>query len=293
MAAETSSSVFFAAVLLLVLAFSAKALRVPEFRKGGGTPLSSTYQIPWTIHQICIKPADPPKEDEPAARSAQELVARNPGWTHELTTDGDAFIGAHFDSKVLKAYQTLRAPAARADLLRLCLLYQMGGVYLDMDSYIGHDMVRDKFVLPIDKLVLFHDKNYKIRNDILAAAPRSPYLKKVIDESVRRIERRVPNIFWTTGPSLLTDVYFAEILSMSRPPIVGFNKALGDRMKKELFQERFQGGRVLRDTHFDIQFSLPAKSGKPRDEKESGLPDSYDHTDGHQPFDRTKGLYVS
>jgi len=62
------------------------------------------------------------------------LKSQNPAFTFELFDDNDCrnFIESNFDKDVLFAYDNLIPGAYKADLWRLCILYQYGGMYLDI-----------------------------------------------------------------------------------------------------------------------------------------------------------------
>jgi len=68
------------------------------------------------------------------ARSVARLRASNPRFNYQLFDDNDCreFIKYNFEEDVLNAYDSLIPGAYQADIWRLCILYKMGGFYLDI-----------------------------------------------------------------------------------------------------------------------------------------------------------------
>ena len=58
----------------------------------------------------------------------------NPRFNYRLFDDNDCreFIEKNFNSVVLKAYDSLIPGAYKADLWRYCVLFKLGGIYLDI-----------------------------------------------------------------------------------------------------------------------------------------------------------------
>jgi hypothetical protein len=82
--------------------------------------------IPRTFHQIWLGPDALPREYERYQRSWQH---HHPGWELRLWTEESLPEGLRRP----EAADRLRAPAERADILRLELLWRFGGVYTDTD----------------------------------------------------------------------------------------------------------------------------------------------------------------
>lgn len=118
----------------------------------------SNHQVPKTIHQIFVS------DQAPApciTRHIDKLKALNPGWQHVLHTreSVEPYIEKHFDREVLDAYRSINPlyGAARADFFRYLLIYQEGGVYLDVKSGVSRPL--DQIIRPDDELLLSHWKN--------------------------------------------------------------------------------------------------------------------------------------
>ena len=71
----------------------------------------------------------------PNMRQSVEYIKRsNPRFHHRLFDDNEChdFIRDNFDESVLHAYNKLIPGAYKADLWRYCVLYKLGGIYLDI-----------------------------------------------------------------------------------------------------------------------------------------------------------------
>jgi inositol phosphorylceramide mannosyltransferase catalytic subunit len=128
--------------------------------------------IPRIFHQIWIGPD--PLPDEFAAY--REGWARNhPDWEHRLWTEEN--LPGDLERK--EAYELLRRPAERSDVIRVELLHRYGGVYVDLDF---------ESLRPIDPLLegveifLGLRKPRRPNNAIIGSVPGHPVLARAIRE---------------------------------------------------------------------------------------------------------------
>ncbi|TVY78114.1 Initiation-specific alpha-1,6-mannosyltransferase [Lachnellula suecica] len=67
----------------------------------------------------------------------KDCLAKNPAYSHEYLTDESAeeYVQQHYASRpdIIHVYTALQIPILRADLLRYLILYEEGGLWLDMD----------------------------------------------------------------------------------------------------------------------------------------------------------------
>ncbi len=82
--------------------------------------------IPRIFHQIWVGPDPLPEEH---ARYQQTWLDHHPGWELRLWTDDDLPDGLRRP----EAYERLRSPVERGDILRLELVCRFGGVHVDTD----------------------------------------------------------------------------------------------------------------------------------------------------------------
>lgn len=114
---------------------------------------NQTVPIPKTIHQILL---DKTRIVPCIADNIARLQDMNPGWRHVLHDNAEIqrHIATHFGSDVLGAYNGINPlyGAARADFFRYLLMYQDGGVYLDVKS--GCSRPLDDIIRDDDELLL-------------------------------------------------------------------------------------------------------------------------------------------
>lgn len=209
--------VIFICACLLVEQFASHVVRF--FVGPAGEPSSQTEQfggksegksggkseeiIPRHIYQTWHTKTLP----ENMQKGVDTLKSDNPEFEHHLFDDSACreFIVSHFSKEVVAAYDSLIPEAFKADLWRYCVLYKMGGVYLDIKYYT---------VAPF-KLVELTDKEYLMRdvptsgggvyNALLVCKAGNAVLKQCIDAVVKNTEEKYygESVFDITGPLLM------------------------------------------------------------------------------------------
>jgi len=185
--------------------------------------------VPKIIHQIFLSGSLPPVLRE----QVEALKQRNPGWKHSLYNDEDAnnFIRENYGGSMEETYNLISKEygAARADLLRHLLIYQHGGVYLDIKSNISKPL--DAVLRADDQYLLTQWDNKpggaregfglhpelsnvpggEYQTHAIMAAPRHPFSRAAIDRIVHNIRNYKPwsgvgkmGVVRTTGPSAYT-----------------------------------------------------------------------------------------
>jgi inositol phosphorylceramide mannosyltransferase catalytic subunit len=148
--------------------------------------------IPHVFHQIWLGPDPFPKEFRDYQRS---WLRHNPGWELHLWTEDDL----PGDLRRVEAYERLRQPAERSDILRLELLHRQGGIYLDADF---------ECLRPIGPALEGVDffcaylKPDRVNNAIIGSIPGHPLLERAIAE-VRPRDSYGPVDKEGTGPFFL------------------------------------------------------------------------------------------
>ncbi len=141
-------------------------------------------------------------------RNIEILLRCNPEYEYRFFTDEDAihFIQKHFPQAVYAAFQCLRPGAAKGDLIRYCLLWQIGGVYLDMDSTFGKPLRKLVDATSMSYIGLEPDGASPVQWAMMFV-PKHPLIGKLIHECVSRVlNRSHEHIFDLTGPNLYSDV---------------------------------------------------------------------------------------
>lgn len=148
-------------------------------------------------------------DSNPRLKAAQNSWKKQKGFKYHFFDDDqmDKFIKDNFDESVNKAYHRCPMMVMKADLWRYCVIYIHGGIYADSDTVRNEDM--SEFVKHDVELVMFSEVHDRLCQWLFAAPPKSPILKSIIDESVKRL-LEIPEIkgehiiHFTTGPNMFT-----------------------------------------------------------------------------------------
>lgn len=189
--------------------------------------------IPRKIHQIFTKGWDQLPVD--VKTLVDKLKWMNPGYEYAFYAEPEIclYIRKHYGQDMLDVYQRISPEygAAKADLFRYLVIYQEGGIYLDIKSSCEKPL---DDVIPADcELILCHwdnrpggqDKQKGLHPELsfmaqgeyeqwnIMARKGSPYIKAVIDQVVYRIKNYKPwrygigmkGVLMTTGPIVYTE----------------------------------------------------------------------------------------
>ncbi|GKV96371.1 glycosyl transferase [Pectobacterium aroidearum] len=185
-------------------------------------------KIPKKIHQIYTKGMhELPKE---ILASVEELKENNPDWEYFFYDEKSIieYIDKHYEKEMLRLYLSIdpKYGAARADLFRYLLIYQEGGVYLDIKSSCSiplNQVIKEDCEILLcswDNQENGCDKNMGMHKELgflqygeyqqwnIIASPGSPYIKSAIDEVIHRLKTYKPWLYGvgmkgvlnTTGP---------------------------------------------------------------------------------------------
>ncbi|MCP5349277.1 MAG: hypothetical protein R3F41_07875 [Gammaproteobacteria bacterium] len=130
-------------------------------------------------------------------------------------TEAENFVAKHFNSAVRNAFQGLRPFAYKGDLFKYCLLYVVGGWYIDA----GVRMLVSPESVFTDKnkldFVLFRstglwDAPWNCSLAFLYAAPGSPVFLTAIKEVIRNYENR----YYGTNPLCPTMTVFGRAVAI-------------------------------------------------------------------------------
>lgn len=143
------------------------------------------------------------KKDNPLYSRVENLKNQK-GYEYRFMTDkeGLKFLKENFKEDVWKCFSVLTPGAYKADLLRTCIIYIFGGIYIDMKVNLVYPL---DCILGSKKLVLTKDtSDIRIWNGFFAAEPKHPYLKNIIDKIVYKVKNKKYGLNNTdiTGPQL-------------------------------------------------------------------------------------------
>ena len=164
-------------------------------------PAKDGDAIPLHIHQFWNEPELP----EDVAELVDSWRTQNFGFQHSLLSQQSvrAWL-AQRDVRWRQALRNIPSIAGKTDLLRLALLYEQGGVYVDAD---------DRCVAPLGPLLAGRDLILRqehcgtVGNNFIAARPRHPVIGLAFQEALDAALRGDRESIWlATGPGLLTRV---------------------------------------------------------------------------------------
>lgn len=164
--------------------------------------------VPKVIHQIWLGGAVP----EAVREWTATWPRLHPGWEYTLWTDANSPTPASPE-----AFDRMPTPAGKADLLRLQLLREHGGVYVDADFEAHRAMdplVRDR------NLTLLSQHGI-VCNGFAASAPGHPFIAAVEDRAIEATlaagERELLSPHLVSGPYLWNDVFIDQGLAYEAP----------------------------------------------------------------------------
>lgn len=161
--------------------------------------------IPRIIHQTA--PSNPGTWPEAWWR-CQETVLRNmSGYKYMMWTDEDleGLIRERYPW-FLDTFLNYPSPIFRADAARYFILYEHGGIYLDMDMEVLDDFYDQ---LPSNKPSVVESPfpaNEKTQNSLMASPPRHPFWNDVMREMMAVAVYFQSNVLDATGPRMLDRV---------------------------------------------------------------------------------------
>ena len=167
--------------------------------------------IPKLIHQTLRTKLN---IDEALETNVKKLKYLNPNWDHRLYDDNDMrkFVLKCYGDDIIKSFDSINPiyGAARADFFRYLLMYELGGVYLDIKSTCNRRL--DDVLSENDSFILSQWRNndedcyqgwgrfpeFGVESEYqqwhIIATPRHPFLKSVISTVKTNIDKYNPII---------------------------------------------------------------------------------------------------
>ena len=153
-----------------------------------------------------------------AKRCSGQWIQKNPDYVYEFHSDEKAvkFIEEYYDKFTLNMYKTFPIGVMRADFWRYAVLYQFGGVYLDIDTSPLLSINAWKYY-PFDEnqVVIGIENDLNFCNWAIISAPKHPLLANVVRtirdawEHDKLTETNLPEkheefVHMYTGPTVFT-----------------------------------------------------------------------------------------
>lgn len=174
-------------------------LSVPHIISRTKTPIVS--DIPFVVYQ-CWHSNEVP---EGMYNTIMDNSRNNPEFEFRIYDDNRCreFIRDNFDKPVLDAFDTLKPGAFKADLWRLCILYKLGGVYLDIKFKIVKPLIN---LIKLNQTLFVQDLGQNdIYQGLIIAKPNEQCLLSGINKIVENVKGRVygDHFLEPTGPKML------------------------------------------------------------------------------------------
>ena len=163
---------------------------MPFKKKKIATYCPAIHQLPKIIFQTH---PDKSKIPEKVYNSIEKFA---PGYKHIILDDSEAieFLSEAFTEREVNAFNTIKMGCHKADLLRYCLLYVYGGIYLD---------IKTELVKPLADIFthnyfycVFSINKHSIYQGILASPPKNPLFLQLIEDMVISNETPLFDVFW-------------------------------------------------------------------------------------------------
>lgn len=141
-------------------------------------------------------------------RNIESFRVYHPDFTHKLYRNEEArvFVERHFDRDVLFAYDELVPFSYKADLLRFCLLFELGGIYSDVSIHFFAPLETDT---DAPKVKLFRDLFNHAPWIVCTSLIYAPAKVELFERCVRQIVENARSGYYgfdplcPTGPNLL------------------------------------------------------------------------------------------
>lgn len=163
-------------------------------------------KIPRIIHQTFQHRNIPPSFHE----NIKQLIKNNPNWTYYLWTDESSrqFV-KDTHPELLATFDGYHDGIRRADFIRYVVLYEMGGMYADLDTinYRSLDVAITKYSCifptePFEHATLRAFVPYLMNNAIMFCRKKHPFLRQILDD-LPRFEHMF-KVLDATGPAFIT-----------------------------------------------------------------------------------------
>lgn len=170
-------------------------------------PSNEPLDIPLTIYQTWHS------NDIPINmyNAVQKLLKMNPEFDYYLYSENDCrnFIQEHFEKDVVDAFDVLKPLSYKSDLWRYCVLYKMGGIYLDI-KYVS--LIPLINIIKKNPEIFVRDIHMNCNNEFtgiytafIVSPPKNSIFRACIDDIVNSCKFKLykAGTLDVTGPCLL------------------------------------------------------------------------------------------
>jgi mannosyltransferase OCH1-like enzyme len=179
--------------------------------------------IPHIIHQIWLQGYS--KIPSHLLSYMKHNKVMHPMWKHYFWDEPTILKLLRNNPIYLKTYHQFPYLHQKVDFARYIILYQYGGIYLDMDvkvikpldyfTTLGYNLIVSKAHMNILESFIISQKKYTLNNGIIFASPQEPTLLILIKHICRHPTYHSNNkfqaIFNTTGPIIFTKIIMKNL----------------------------------------------------------------------------------
>jgi inositol phosphorylceramide mannosyltransferase catalytic subunit len=182
-------------------------------------------EVPKIIHQIWVRLHESDKKAIPSHVLVWEAYCKRFGYTYKMWTEKDIELIKNVlrNDGVLDLYMGMNANhvhKSMSDILRLCLLHQFGGIYLDCDfpCHLTKPLEEYFFLHNMTLMTEIYARNVNqnsahfFHSSIMISNPGHPILLRNIQSLNKNVEQTQPEEDWImTGPMLLNRCIYGII----------------------------------------------------------------------------------
>ena len=191
------SIIVFVIIIIILLIYINKQYINNKLQKNINIYGNGSKYIPKKIHQIIT---DKNNISSIIQKNINHLKRLNPDWDYFLYDDVDIinYLKINCDPEILRAYNMINPEygSARADFFRYILMYQQGGVYLDIKSSVNipfNSIIKkdDEYILSHwisrEQREILNYTNGEFQQWHIICRPFHPFLKNVINNVIKNI----------------------------------------------------------------------------------------------------------
>ncbi len=133
------------------------------------------------------------------------LLSKDWDYRYVSTEERLEYFKQHAPKELLEAYMQLTDGASQADMWRLFVLYNEGGVYMDIDAHPVWPL--SKMIDENDEAVFLKNKEH-YTNYFIASSKHHPIIKEILDLTLKNIQhKRIGRgVYDLTGPAVMNKV---------------------------------------------------------------------------------------
>jgi mannosyltransferase OCH1-like enzyme len=125
---------------------------------------------------------------EDARKCSSRWQELNPSYKYRYFSDLDIykFVQDHYGMKMLKLMKSFRVPVMKSDLWRILVIYQFGGIYVDIDTAPSEPL--DNWIDLSKNFIVAIENGIHYTQWAFMAEPKSPVVKSILDVILERCE---------------------------------------------------------------------------------------------------------